>query len=118
MKKVCECCGKNFTAWLPWDTKCFKCEKLERLKEIQDAIKEAEPNENVDTFSSEYVICPYCGNPMETNFGYEDFPEIYEEDDHEIECPECEKLFILNTHVSYSWDTKKLKSEDEENETD
>lgn len=118
MKKVCECCGKNFTAWLPWDTKCCKCERLEDLKKIQDAIKTAEPGEKINTFSTDYVICPYCGNGMETNCGYEDFPEIYEEGDHEIKCPECEKLFILSTSVSYSWETEKAESEVEENETD
>ncbi len=115
MKKVCECCGKEFIAFLSWDTKCYKCEKLEHLKKIQDSINEAEPDEKVDTFSTDYVVCPYCGNGMETDLGYEDFPEIYEEGDHEIECPECENTFILNTSVSYSWETEKLKSEENHN---
>ncbi len=60
------------------------------------------------------MICPYCREAIEANLGYEDFPEIYEEGDHEIKCEECGKTFILNTSISYSWETrKKEKSKNE-----
>ena len=108
MQKICERCGqlKNM---MSWEKKCYKCMKEEALEKIQQNIKDAEPDEEVDTWSDDYVICPYCGYAMETNVNYEDLSEIYEEGDHDVECPECEKCFRLTTSVSYSWETEKIK---------
>ncbi len=110
MKKICKRCGKE-REMPSWETTCYKCIKLKALEQTQAAIREAEPDEYVSTWSDDYVICPYCGAAMETNVGYPDFPEIYEEGNHELECDECGKPFILNTRVSYSWETEKKDGE-------
>lgn len=106
MTKICERCGKS-KRMMSWERICYQCIKEENLEKTQEAVREAGPDEIVDTWSDDYVICPYCGEALETNLGYEDFPEIYEEGEHELECPECEKKFILNTYISYSWETEK-----------
>lgn len=111
-KKVCKRCGKE-KYMMSWETMCYECTKLKALEETQANIREAEPDEDVDTWSEDYVICPYCGEALETNVGYPDFPEIYEDGDHELECPECGKTFILNTIVSYSWETSKKDGEND-----
>lgn len=72
---------------------------------IQEQI--AAGDEDVDTYSTDYVICPYCGCAHETCLGYEDFPEIYEDGDHELECDECGKIFVMETTVIYSWQTRR-----------
>lgn len=72
----CKRCGKE-KIFLSWETLCPECQKLEALERTQQAIREAEPGENVDTWSDDYVICPYCGGAIETNVGYPDFPEIF-----------------------------------------
>lgn len=110
VKKKCKRCGKEKNM-MSWETMCYECMKLKALEETQTAIREAEPGENVDTWSDDYVICPYCGEALETDVGYPDFPEIYEDGDHELECTECGKIFILNTMVSYSWETAKKDGE-------
>ena len=110
--KICERCGKNKVIF-SWERHCWKCQKEVEKERIQSEITEAEEGEEVDTFSSDYVICPYCGNALETCYGYEDFPEIYEECNHTITCPECNKKFILNTSISYYYETHK-KGEDNE----
>lgn len=107
MKKMCEKCGKVFDG-CSWEKLCFTCTKEKNLKRIQDEIKNAEPDEPVDTWSSDYVICPYCGYAMDTDLSYQDFREIYEEGSHKIQCPDCERHFVLETSVSYSWETEKL----------
>lgn len=104
--KICERCGKP-KRMMSWERTCFQCMKEEDLERIQEAIAGAGPEEAVDTWSDDYVICPYCGEALETDVGYEDFQEIYEEGSHKLDCPECGREFILNTHVSYSWDTEK-----------
>lgn len=106
MKKICERCGKQKNM-MSWERICFQCMKVENLEKQQTAIRNAKPGEAIDTFSSDYVICPYCGEAIETNVGYEDFPEIYEEGTHKIECYECGRVFELFTRVSYSWETSK-----------
>lgn len=104
MKKQCEVCGK-MTEMLPWEETCYFCEKEQKLKRIQKEIAAGE--EFVDTWSDDYVICPHCGTAMETDLSYDDFPEIYEEGEHTIECDVCGKMFVLETEASFSWQTRK-----------
>ena len=104
MNKLCKICGK-IKNMFSWEDTCYSCQKQQELKRIQEEIKAGK--EKVDTFSTDYVSCPYCGYAHETCYGYEDFPELYEEDDHEIECYECGKTFVLETTVSYSWRTRR-----------
>lgn len=106
MIKICERCGKP-KRMMSWERACYQCLKEKNLEQTQRTVREAGPDERVDTWSDDYVICPYCGEALRTDFGYEDFPEIYEEGSHSLECPACGKNFTLNTSVSYSWETEK-----------
>lgn len=104
MEKPCKICGK-IKNLLSWEDTCYSCQKKQELKRIQEQI--AAGDEDVDTYSTDYVICPYCGCAHETCLGYEDFPEIYEDGDHELECDECGKIFVMETTVIYSWQTRR-----------
>ena len=107
MKKACKICGKE-KVMFSWEDTCYSCQKEQELKRIQEKIAAGE--EKVNTSSIDYVICPYCGYAHETCYGYEDFPELYEEGDHEIKCGECDKTFVMETTVSYSWETRRTDS--------
>lgn len=102
MNKVCERCGKTANM-LSWETLCYSCMKDKALEDIQTAI---ECGDDPDTWSDDYVICPYCGSAYE-QLGYDETPETYIEGCHEVECTECGKRFELETTVSYSWETRK-----------
>ena len=106
-RAICKRCGKE--RYIYKNQMCCKCnEELQQekiKKDFDDFYEQAEDGEEFDTWSSDFVICPYCGYAIPTDFGYEDFPEIYEDGDHDLECPECEKTFVLETSVSYSWET-------------
>ena len=104
MEKICKICGKS-RFMFSWEDICYTCKQKKDLAEIQQKIKNKESD--IDTFSNSYIICPYCGNALDTCYGYEDFPELYEEGDHELECNECGKTFIMETMVSYSYETRK-----------
>ncbi len=103
MLKECKVCGKKVNM-LSWENTCASCCKKQELKRIQ---KEIQDGEDADTFSTDYVVCPYCGYAYMTNLGYEDFPEIYEDGDHDMTCDNCGKDFVLETTVSYSRETRK-----------
>lgn len=109
MEKICPGCGKKRNFLFSWEKLCYTCNKEKELKEIQKAIRNGE---DPGTCSSDYVICPYCGTGIETNYGYEDFPELYEEGEHEIDCPECEKTFIMETSISYYYETRKVEEDE------
>ena len=113
-KGTCKRCGKERWVW-DADGICSTCHqeiKQEKIqKDFDDFYKDAEEGETFDTWSDEFVICPYCGYAIPTDLGYEDFPELYEDGGHDIDCPECEKSFVLETSVSYSWETKKKEGE-------
>ncbi len=110
VKAKCRRCGKEKYVWQR-DGICSKChEELDQekiKKDFDEFYEEAEEGEEFDTFSDKYVICPYCGYAIPTDYGYEDFPEIYTEGDNDLTCPECEKDFVLETSVSYYYETKK-----------
>lgn len=71
-----------------------------------DDIRKWNGEKEIDTFS-DHIICPYCGNGLS---GYDDLPELYESGDHELECNECGKTFVLNTMISYFYETRKTDS--------
>jgi hypothetical protein len=106
MIKICKVCGKS-EGILSFEDTCYSCSKALELNRIQSKIQSGE--EDVDTFSSDYVICPHCGYAHDTNLGYADFPEIYEDGDHDMTCVNCGKSFVLETMISYSWETKKVE---------
>ncbi len=109
MKKLCKECGE-IKEMFSWENTCYSCSKKLELERIQADVKEAQTTgDDPDTMSGEYVVCPYCGYAHETCLGYEDFPEIYEEGSHKIECDECGKEFELETMVSRSWETRKAE---------
>ncbi len=106
---TCKHCGKQKWIWEK-DHLCSKCRRELEQKKIKnefDDWDEAEEGQPFDTYSTDFVICPHCGYAIPTDLSYEDFPEIYEDGGHEITCPECDKDFILETSVSYSWETRK-----------
>ena len=104
MIKTCKRCGKP-REMMSWEDTCFSCLKEADLERTQEAIR---AGEDPDTTSSDFVICPHCGEAIDAGIiGYADFPEAYTEGDHEIECPGCGKHYTLSTTCSYSWETKK-----------
>jgi len=108
MSGICEKCGSK--TYFNWEKLCYTCSKEKARDEIISAIKEGD--EDVDTGSSDYVICPYCGEYLETCYGYEDFPELYEEGEHKIDCPECEKTFKMESSCSWYYETSKIEEDE------
>ena len=113
MEKVCKRCGK-IAQMMSFEDYCYACLIQNELERVQLSVKEAEPGEDPDTFSSDFVICPYCGHALPNDLGYADFPEMYEEVDHKLTCPECDKDFRLTTSVSYSWETERIKDNEQD----
>lgn len=106
MIKTCERCGKQKNM-MSWEHLCYSCMKEKELERIQSEIEEGH---DPDTWSSDYVICPYCGSAIDArHLGPCDFEEAYFEGDHECVCGECGKTYRLTTSVSYSWETEKIK---------
>lgn len=55
--------------------------------------------------------CPHCGEDIEVPAN--DLYELYEEGEHDdIECPNCERTFIVSTSISYSFDTSRQEQDD------
>ena len=102
----CKRCGKK--AVLAWMNNglCIDCYRKKQLDDIRISIDEGEP----DTFSSDYVVCPYCGNAI-SDEGLIDYPELYEDGEHELLCDQCGKTFEVDTMVSYSWETHKIEDD-------
>lgn len=103
-KKICSRCRKEKMIYGK-DELCSDCKRQTESEKMAAKIKNWE--QGVEIKSSEYVFCPYCGNVIETCYGYEDFPELHEEGEHEIDCPECEKTFVMNTEIFYQYETRR-----------
>lgn len=108
MLKTCERCGKQ-KHMMSWETLCDSCIKEKELERIREEISDVN-NWDPDTYSTDYVICPYCGQAIEAaKLGHCDFPEAYTDGTHVLVCDECGKRYQLTTTVSYSWETEKIE---------
>ena len=67
--------------------------------------------DEIDTFSSDSIICPYCGN--EIDIDCETFESRELEFEEEMKCWECGKTFIAQQSVSFSYETFKKESEED-----
>mgnify|MGYP001851664449 CR=1 FL=1 len=102
----CEKCGKEDEfAWMNGGL-CADCFRKKKLDDIRTSIDEGEP----DTFSSDYIVCPYCGNAIDAE-DLVDYPELYEDGEHELLCEECSKTFKVDTMVSYEWETHRMEDD-------
>lgn len=100
MEKTCKSCGVKFDTYYS-DDRCPMCQ-------FEEFEKEKYEDEEFDTFSGEYVICPYCGCYFEPHTSEDS--ELFEQDgENEYECDNCRKTFIIENYVSYSWETKKVE---------
>lgn len=60
-------------------------------------------SDSLDFFGNQQPKCPHCGG--ETDIGANDLWCIYEEGEHEIDCPSCDEPFTVSVRVSFSFDT-------------
>lgn len=49
--------------------------------------------------------CPYCGHHQDVC--HDDGQGYSESENHEMECAECEKTFVFQTSISFSYDAYK-----------
>ena len=65
----------------------------------------------MSTFREDLVTCPYCGWKDEDSWEYG-----VEEEEHEVVCPDCDKIFILEVCVSVTYSTERTDCENENHE--
>lgn len=82
---------------------CRECEEKRQKKAIADYDSSGKSYEYGDT-----PICPYCGEKYNIDEHY----SLYDDDNNEdIECPNCGSMFNCNTYVSYSFTCRKIGKE-------
>lgn len=100
MLKTCGTCGEK-RHMFSWETECYSCRTEKHKKELKRQIEDGEITE---TDCEDEVYCPYCGEEYEQDV---DDYELYNEGETELVCPECDKLFVVEVSVSYSYATKR-----------
>jgi DNA-directed RNA polymerase subunit RPC12/RpoP len=80
-------------------TLCRKCKRLEHSDE--------------DESHKHMVRCPHCRHIMHISERFDDYPIIYEEGEHEIDCDACEKHYTINVNVEYSYTSPAMIKEGE-----
>ena len=56
--------------------------------------------------------CPHCGDDY--NITDNEAWELFDEGDHEVECPACDQAFTVSVIVSHSYSTYEQEDEDDE----
>ncbi len=56
-----------------------------------------------DFMYEKHPKCPHCGH--DCNVSDNDWWHLYEEGEHDVECPLCDLPFIVSTHVQHSFST-------------
>ncbi len=49
--------------------------------------------------------CPHCGE--DCDISKNDWWRLYEEGEHDVDCPHCDDSFTVSTRVSYTFSTDK-----------
>jgi hypothetical protein len=102
--KKCKTCGKEKQYLMSWETECYSCRGKRREREIKQQVENGEIT-GVDY--EDAIYCPYCGLKHEADCEDDRF---YVEGEHEFICDECEKEFLVDTSVSYSYSTSRKKN--------
>lgn len=63
----------------------------------------------LDFWGNDEPVCPHCAYIYEISD--HDAWELYDEGDHEIECPSCELEFTVYTRVKHSFSTDEQEEE-------
>lgn len=59
--------------------------------------------DSLDFWDQKHPKCPHCGH--ECDVSENDWWRLYEEGEHDVDCPSCDQEFTVSTRVSYSFDT-------------
>lgn len=105
-KRKCKRCGKN-KSMFSWDTMCWECQRDVELENIKNQVQTTREGEEPETCSNRYIICPYCGEAFDACDMRVDYDETYIDGEHLLECPDCGEEFVLNTSVTYYYETYK-----------
>lgn len=57
-------------------------------------------NEEIDTWATEHIICPYCG--------FKDIDDYEEYNNEKIYCTECGRYFKCDSELSIHYTTQKI----------
>lgn len=83
-----------------WENECYSCRKETHRREIIEQIKSGEI---IETDCEDDIFCPHCGYVYEIDDEY----YLREDGEHRMQCPDCEKDFIVTTSVSYCFGTSR-----------
>lgn len=61
-----------------------------------------------------FIRCPKCNEVFEP-IAFIDF-DIYEEGEHDLDCPKCKHFFIIETTVTYTFESPALVDEEDDDE--
>ena len=53
----------------------------------------------------DHPMCPHCNHEIKKHWDYDGIADDNEE--HELECPECEKTFFVETTITYVFTSRK-----------
>lgn len=66
----------------------------------------------INTYSTDKIICPYCGAVVE-NVDFETFYDHDPECDQKFYCEECDHEFVASRSVSFSYESYKIGGKNE-----
>lgn len=69
----------------------------------------SEPAGSLEFWENDNPKCPHCGYVCDISDN--EWWRMYEEGEHEAECPSCDKEFLVETRVSFSFSTDQQDDE-------
>lgn len=101
---ACKVCGQE-RCYLPWEPVCRVCKNAKHHEDIKRRIQIGAIEETV---YEDEVICPWCGEVH--NIDCNDSYQVFEDDEHhELMCFDCKKTFFVETHIKYSFSSRREK---------
>lgn len=71
--------------------------------QISDFLGSLNAGDSIDFSWNNDPKCPHCGHV--SYVADQEWYHLYDEGEHDVECPACERPFIVSTHVTYTFCT-------------
>jgi len=100
--EICFNCGRNLVLNREIKGSSDKFNKTLECRTLCSSCRELQTFAGNIT-NTKYIRCPRCKNTFEP-IEFLDF-DIYEDGEHDLDCPRCKHFFIVETTVSYSYES-------------
>lgn len=76
---------------------------MTEVEEQEGRLHALKSGDSFDFRWNKHPVCPHCGH--EARIEHNEWWQLFEEGEQDVECPLCDRRFTVSTHVEYRFST-------------